>query len=99
MCPDGPLAAAFLVSMVKERSLKEWLAEVPAYPIVRESLTFDAAKRAALVKGMEPALRSLAAKEGTTLDGWRLGFRDGGALGGVSGAGAEVRIPAGGRDG
>src|SRR2546422_2960685 len=98
MCPDGPLAAAFLVSMVKERSLKEWLAEVPAYPIVRESLTFDAAKRAALVKGMEPALRSLAAKEVTTLDGWRLVFDDGWALVRFSGTEPKVRITAEARD-
>lgn len=94
MCPDGPLAAAYLVALVKERPLKEWLAEIPAYPVVRGSLPFDAAKRDVLDQAVGKAMHSVAAKEVSTLDGWRLAFEDGWALVRFSGTEPKIRVTA-----
>ena len=98
MCPDGPFAAAYLVSLVKERPLKEWLAEIPAYPLVRDAIPFDAAKRDALLAAVGKAVQGLAAKEVTTLDGWRLAFEDGWALVRFSGTEPKIRVTAEARD-
>ncbi|HKZ64086.1 MAG TPA: phosphoglucosamine mutase [Thermoplasmata archaeon] len=94
MCPDGPLAAAILVSLVKERPMKQWLAEIPAYPIVRSSIPFEAAARTAVLGSMGPALATLHADEVTTVDGWRLAFSDGWALVRLSGTEPRVRVTA-----
>jgi phosphoglucosamine mutase len=94
MCPDGPLAAAFLVMLVRERKLKEWLADIPAYPVVRGSLPFEAARREAVAESVGRAVASLGAKEVTTLDGWRLAFDDGWALVRLSGTEPKLRVTA-----
>jgi len=98
LCPDGPYAAAYLATLVNERRLKEWLAEIPAYPIVRDALKFDAGRREALVAAVGRALGSLLAKEVTQLDGWRLAFEDGWALVRFSGTEPKIRVTAEARD-
>ena len=98
MCPDGPLAAAYLVSLVKERPLKDWIDQIPAYPLVRDSLAFDAARREKFAGTVGKAVQSLAANEVTTLDGWRLAFDDGWALVRFSGTEPKVRVTAEARD-
>ncbi|MEK6851712.1 MAG: phosphoglucosamine mutase [Candidatus Thermoplasmatota archaeon] len=98
MCPDGPFAAAYLVSLLKERTLKDLLAAIPAYPVVRGALPFDAAKREALSAAVSRAVSGLAANEVTTLDGWRLAFDDGWALVRFSGTEPKVRVTAEARD-
>ncbi len=98
MCPDGPFAAAYLVSLVTQRSLKEWLAEIPAYPIVRDAIKFDAAKRDEFTVRVGAAIDALGAKDVTTLDGWRVAFDDGWALVRFSGTEPKVRVSAEARD-
>ena len=98
MCPDGPFAAAYLVSLLRERTLKEILAAIPAYPVVRGALPFDAAKRETLSASLSHAVSGLAANEVTTLDGWRLAFDDGWALVRLSGTEPKVRVTAEARD-
>ncbi len=98
MCPDGPLAAAYLVMLVKEQTLKEWIAGIPAYPVVRGAMPFDAAKRPILEKSVAGVMGTLGAKDVTTLDGWRLGFEGGWALVRFSGTEPKIRVTAEGRE-
>lgn len=97
MCPDGPFAAAYLASLVAERPLKELVASAPAYPVVRGSLPFDAAKRGALAKSVGAAMAGMS-DEVTTLDGWRVRVGDGWALVRFSGTEPKVRVSAEARD-
>ena len=94
MCPDGPLAAAILVSLVKERPLKQWLADIPAYPVVRSSIPFDSGSRSAIADSLGPALEALSPTDITTVDGWRLAFPDGWALVRLSGTEPKIRVTA-----
>jgi phosphoglucosamine mutase len=91
LCPDGPYAAARLVSMVAERPLDEMIREIPRYPVLRGSLPYPAGGRARVESQVDVALRGLGA-EVSTLDGWRLQFADGWALVRFSGTEPKIRV-------
>ncbi len=93
MCPDGPLAAALLVTLVKETPLKQLVDAAPAYPVVRGSLPFDSSRKAALVAAVGETMTALA-HDVMTLDGWRLSFGDGWALVRFSGTEPKIRVAA-----
>ncbi len=93
MCPDGVYAAAHLVSIVKETSLSELVAQVPQFPILRGGVPFPTAERESVVAKLDAALRQIDGKL-ETVDGWRLGFEDGWFLVRVSGTEPKVRITA-----
>jgi phosphoglucosamine mutase len=93
MCPDGPFAAAYLVSLVATRSLKDLVAAAPMYPVVRGSLPFEADRKASLLKAVGGAIAAMG-KETTTLDGWRVRFDDGWALVRFSGTEPKIRVTA-----
>jgi phosphoglucosamine mutase len=91
LCPDGPYAAARLVSMVAERPLGEMIQEIPRYPVLRGSISYPAAARARVESQLDAALRGLGA-EVSSLDGWRLQFADGWALVRFSGTEPKIRV-------
>jgi phosphoglucosamine mutase len=97
LCPDGVYAAARLVAMVAERPLAEQLADVPAYPAVRGSVSYEPAKRSGIEARLVRALRDLGA-EVTETDGWRLRFDAGWALVRFSGTEPKIRIVSEARD-
>jgi len=82
------------VTLLRQRKLKDLLAAIPAYPLIRGALPFDAARRDALGKAVGAAVSSLAAKGVTTVDGWRLAYEDGWALVRFSGTEPKVRVTA-----
>lgn len=97
LCPDGILAAARLVSLVAEEPLHLLARSIPAYPIHRGAIAYDAASRDAIHARLDAALRSLDATV-STVDGWRLQFEDGWALVRFSGTEPKIRLLAEARD-
>lgn len=97
LCPDGVYAAAKLVSIVAERPLDTLVSEIPRYPVLRGSLPYPAAERAAIESRLDATLRGLGA-DVTLLDGWRLQFDDGWALVRFSGTEPKIRVLAESRD-
>ena len=93
MCPDGPFAAAFLVTLVAARPLKELVAAAPMYPVVRGSLPFEASRKESLGKAVEAAISAMG-KDVMTLDGWRVRFDDGWVLVRFSGTEPKIRVTA-----
>jgi len=93
MCPDGVLAAARLAAMVSERRLSERLAEIPAYPLVRGSIPFDAARREAIAAALRSRVASLGGRV-EAFDGWRVSFDDGWLAIRLSGTEPKIRVAA-----
>ena len=90
LCPDGVLAAAYLVEIASRSRLTELADGIPDYPIRRGSLVSDGATMARL---REPllAMRPLAVSE---MDGLKLSFADGWLLVRPSGTEPRVRVTA-----
>jgi phosphoglucosamine mutase len=97
LCPDGVYAAARLVSMVAERPLETLVAEIPRYPVLRGSLSYDAPKRPSIESRLDTVMRNLS-PDVSTIDGWRIQFEDGWALVRFSGTEPKIRILAESRD-
>ncbi|MFB6192418.1 MAG: phosphoglucosamine mutase [Haloarculaceae archaeon] len=97
LCPDGPLAAVRLVALAAERPLSDRLADVPSYPIRRDSL--DAPRKAATMDRVrERVAAEHASGDVTTLDGVRVDAGDGWFLVRASGTEPVVRVTAEARD-
>jgi phosphoglucosamine mutase len=95
LCPDGPLAACKLVELHAQRPLRERVAEVPDYPIQRESIGVED-KRAV----MERLADRITAEydDVQRLDGVRVNLGDAWFLVRASGTQPLVRITAEARD-
>jgi len=91
LCPDGPLAAVRLVELAAERPLAERAAEVPTYPIRRDSL------RATDKRAVMDRVREAVAErydDVSTMDGVRVDAGEGWFLLRASGTQPLVRVTA-----
>lgn len=70
LCPDGPLAAAKLVALAAERPLAERVADVPTYPIRRDSVTVEdkGAVMARIESSVTDDYESVSAVDGVRVD-------------------------------
>ena len=91
LCPDGPLAAATVAALDATRALSERAAEVPDYPIRRDSIEVDG-KRAVMDSVRETVLETY--DDVTTLDGVRVDLGDAWFLLRASGTQPLVRVTA-----
>ncbi|MFC7249085.1 phosphoglucosamine mutase [Halomicroarcula sp. GCM10025324] len=91
LCPDGPLAAATVAALDAARALSERAAEVPDYPIRRDSIEVDG-KRAVMDSVRETVLETY--DDVTTLDGVRVDLGDAWFLLRASGTQPLVRVTA-----
>jgi len=95
LCPDGPLAACRIAALDAERSLSDRLADVPTYPIRRDSVETD--QKTAVMKRVRASVLD-AYDDVTTLDGVRVDLGDAWFLLRASGTQPLVRLTAEGRD-
>jgi phosphoglucosamine mutase len=97
LCPDGPLAACRLAALDAARPLAERAADVPTYPIRRESVETDA-KAAVMERVGEAVADRYDGAEISRLDGVRVDSGDGWFLVRASGTQPLVRVTAEARD-
>ena len=95
LCPDGPLAAVRLVELAVARPLAERVAEVPTYPIRRDSLGATD-KRTVMERAHEAVTERY--DDVSTMDGVRVDTGDGWFLLRASGTQPLVRVTAEARD-
>ncbi|TET89376.1 MAG: phosphoglucosamine mutase [Methanomassiliicoccales archaeon] len=92
LCPDGVYAAALLARMVSKKKLSKFADKVPEYPQRVEGFKFDPKKRKSILKALDEKMGSVPCEEMTTVDGWRLQFKDGWALVRLSGTEPKIRL-------
>ncbi|WP_262179800.1 phosphoglucosamine mutase [Haloarcula laminariae] len=95
LCPDGPLAACTIAALDADRSLAERIAEVPTYPIRRDSV--DVEEKGAVMERVSERIRA-EYDDVTTLDGVRVDLGDAWFLLRASGTQSLVRVTAEARD-
>jgi phosphoglucosamine mutase len=95
LCPDGPLAACIVAVLDSERPLGERAADVPAYPIRRDSVETE--QKEAVMDRVRETVTD-AYDDVTTLDGVRVDLGDAWFLLRASGTQPLVRITAEARD-
>jgi len=95
LCPDGPLAACQLVALDAERPLAERIADVPDYPIQRDSI--EVADKRAVMERLTDRITD-EYDDVQTLDGVRVDLGDAWFLVRASGTQPLVRITAEARD-
>jgi phosphoglucosamine mutase len=95
LCPDGPLAACRLAALHAERPLVERAADVPTYPIRRDSV--PAEDKAAVMARVRETVEDRY-DDVETLDGVRVDLGDAWFLLRASGTQALVRVTAEARD-
>jgi phosphoglucosamine mutase len=97
LCPDGPLAAVRLAELAAERPLTERAAEVPTYPIRRDSLRAPD-KRDVMDRVREAVAGRYGNEDVSTMGGVRVGADGGWFLLRASGTQPLVRVTAEARD-
>jgi phosphoglucosamine mutase len=95
LCPDGPLAACTAAALDSERPLGDRAADVPEYPIRRDSVETD--QKEAVMDRVRETVTD-AYDDVTTLDGVRVDLGDAWFLLRASGTQPLVRITAEARD-
>ncbi|WP_324665619.1 phosphoglucosamine mutase [Haloarcula sediminis] len=95
LCPDGPLAAATIAALNADRPLADRIAEVPTYPIRRDSVEVED-KESVMERVRERVLADY--DDVTTLDGVRVDLGDAWFLLRASGTQQLVRVTAEARD-
>jgi phosphoglucosamine mutase len=95
-CPDGIISSVMLLKALEDedKSLTEFIVEMPQYQILRENITCKNGIKYKVVKKVEEGLRAVfpAYKEYSTVDGVRLALRNGWILVRASGTEPIVRL-------
>ncbi len=94
-CPDGPLSAVLLMKALEEedKSLREFVAEVPHYVTLRESIACPNALKYKIITHMEKvATSTFGIGELSTVDGVRLALKNGWLLIRASGTEPLIRL-------
>jgi phosphoglucosamine mutase len=95
-CPDGILSSVMLLKALEDedKSLTEFIAEMPQYQILRENITCKNKVKHKVVEKVGEGLRAVfpAYKEYSTVDGVRLALRNGWILVRASGTEPLVRL-------
>jgi phosphoglucosamine mutase len=95
-CPDGPLSAVLLLKALEEenKSLREFVAEVPEYVTLRENIVCKNKLKHEVVAGVEKPLKSAfpSYTSFSTVDGVRLALKSGWVLIRASGTEPLVRL-------
>ncbi|MEM1540873.1 MAG: phosphoglucosamine mutase [Candidatus Bathyarchaeia archaeon] len=95
-CPDGILSSVFLLRALEDedKSLSEFVADVPAYPIVRRNIHCRNEVKHTAVKRVEESLKIAFPdyRQISTVDGVRLSLRDGWVLVRASGTEPLIRL-------
>ncbi|EMA65311.1 phosphoglucosamine mutase [Halorubrum aidingense JCM 13560] len=94
-CPDGPLAAVVLAALAAERPLADRVADVPDYPIRRETVETD--EKDAAMAAITDRVRA-SYDDVSEIDGVRVGVDDGWFLLRASGTQPLIRLTAEARD-
>ena len=94
-CPDGPLAAVRLATLVRERSLADRVAALPTYPIRRDAM--EVADKRAVAEAVAERARERH-ESVDELDGVRIDLAEGWILIRPSGTEPVVRLTAEARD-
>ncbi|MDD5083075.1 MAG: phosphoglucosamine mutase [Dehalococcoidales bacterium] len=90
LCPDGIYAAARLVTIASQQRLSSLLDTMPAYPLLRGSVSSKGIARSQL----DDRLMTLRPVSVSNVDGTRLAFEDGWLLVRASGTEPKIRITA-----
>ncbi len=95
-CPDGPLSAVLLLKALEEenKSLREFVAEVPEYVTLRENIPCKNDLKHNVVASIEKGLKSAFPehKDFSTVDGVRLALKSGWLLIRASGTEPLIRL-------
>jgi phosphoglucosamine mutase len=95
-CPDGPLSAVLLLKALEEenKSLREFVAEVPEYVTLRENIACKNDLKHKVVTGIEEQLKSAFSgfTDFSAVDGVRLAHKTGWVLVRASGTEPFIRL-------
>jgi phosphoglucosamine mutase len=95
-CPDGPLSAVLLLKALEEenKSLREFVAEVPEYVTLRENIACKNDLKRKVVKSIEKSIKSAFSgyTDFSTVDGVRLALEAGWVLIRASGTEPLIRL-------
>ncbi|MDI6884075.1 MAG: phosphoglucosamine mutase [Hadesarchaea archaeon] len=101
LAPDGPLAAVKILEMLDStgKKLSELLDALPEYPTVRQKVPCPNERKAGVMKKLVPMLKKEfpGVAEVLTIDGIRLGLKDGWVLVRPSGTEPYIRVTAEGK--
>jgi len=90
LCPDGIYAAAQIVAIASHQKLSQLVDSIPAYPILRGSISSGGVAMSSL----EPGLMAIEPFSVNNVDGIKLSFKDGWLLVRASGTEPKIRLTA-----
>lgn len=94
-CPDGPLSAVLVIQALEEKnkSLREFIAEVPQYVTLRENIACPNDLKYKIISHIEKTIAStFSGGELSTVDGVRLSLKNGWLLIRASGTEPLIRL-------